>query len=177
MEIVSIFADRLYSFKFFQEELCEFERLFDCWQDAIYLEEFFTQNLFDLQSGFFGEISVEEAIINTKQQARTLEKQLTLLAKNKEKYLDKIFIPLGWDEKYSFQRSKARGSQFKSWLRIYALKIEKGVYAVTGGSIKLTQTMQERHHTKRELNKLGQCLDHLREQGITDIEGFNELFI
>lgn len=61
-----------------------------------------------------------------------------------------------------------------SWLRLYAIKLEPGHYIITGGAIKLTRTMQERVHTLRELTKMEQVRNLLIEQGIVDLDGFEE---
>ncbi len=72
--------------------------------------------------------------------------------------LDKLFRPL---ENNRFAdmllgKEKARLKETQkhaSWLRIYAIKLEPGIYVITGGAIKLTRTMQEREHTLHELTK------------------------
>lgn len=61
-----------------------------------------------------------------------------------------------------------------SWLRLYAIKLETGYYIITGGAIKLTRTMQEREHTLRELLKMEQVRNVLIEQGVVDIDGFED---
>jgi hypothetical protein len=61
-----------------------------------------------------------------------------------------------------------------NWLRIYALRIDKNVYIVTGGAIKLTQKMQDREHTIIELKKMDSCRRYLLELGIVDIDGVIE---
>lgn len=74
-------------------------------------------------------------------------------------------------------REKAKGSrQFghASWLRLYALKFEPDTYLVTGGAIKLTRTMEEREHTRRELVRMEQVRDYLLEQGAVDLDGFKD---
>ncbi len=58
-----------------------------------------------------------------------------------------------------------------SWLRIYAIKLEPGVYIVTGGAIKLTATMQERQHTLDELKKMNLVRSYLLSENIFDAEG------
>ena len=60
----------------------------------------------------------------------------------------------------------------KSWLRIYAIRINPETYIVTGGAIKLTQTMQERPHTNGQLTRLNQVRDYLIQEGFdeNDIE-------
>jgi len=175
MRIVPIFAVRLNAFHYDQEDFDEVRRLFRDWQDPEFLEDFLTQNLQDLQSGFFGSITVERAITSTRAEAIRLEKELKNLSENQHESLDNIFEPLDNYTDDDFSRSKAKGDRQKSWLRIYALKIDSNVYVVTGGAIKLTRSMQERDHTNRELQKFERCRDYLHEQGITDIDGFKEL--
>ena len=64
--------------------------------------------------------------------------------------------------------------QHPSWLRIYAIKIESGVYLVTGGAIKLTATMAERRRTLAELANMENVRNHLIDNGVFDIDGFND---
>ena len=74
-------------------------------------------------------------------------------------------------------RDKAYGSggyRHQSWLRIYAIKIEPGVYLVTGGAIKLTVKMEERSHTLEELAKLERVRNYLLDNGVYDLDGFND---
>lgn len=74
-------------------------------------------------------------------------------------------------------REKAYGEgcyRHQSWLRIYAIKIEHGVYLVTGGAIKLTATMGERRHTLEELAKLERVRNYLLDNGVYDLDGFND---
>ena len=59
-----------------------------------------------------------------------------------------------------------------SWLRVYAIRLEKNVFVVTGGAIKLTRTMQERAHTQQELTKLNQCRQYLMDSGVFDADSF-----
>ena len=59
-----------------------------------------------------------------------------------------------------------------SWLRIYAIKLEPGIYVVTGGAIKLTRTMQEREHTLKELVRMEKVRRFLLDNDIADRESF-----
>lgn len=52
------------------------------------------------------------------------------------------------------------------------LRIANGVYIITGGAIKLTATMQEREHTKKELVKIERVRRYLLEESIIDDNGF-----
>lgn len=47
---------------------------------------------------------------------------------------------------------------------------------VTGGTIKLTATMQDREHTQIELDKLNTCRNYLQQNGIFDKESFVDFF-
>lgn len=177
MEIVTIFAEHLYAFRYDVEELDEFERLFDCWNDVQFLENFFEENRMDLESDFWRIFSVEQAVRYTREEARQFETYMMELAEHCEQGempdLDCLFKPL--DNLSSgvveLSKSKAYGTQEPSWLRMYAIKLDKNVYIITGGAIKLTHRMNERDHLKEELTKLDQCKSWLKEQGIYDGEG------
>lgn len=74
-------------------------------------------------------------------------------------------------------KEKARGKSVQkhsSWLRIYAIKIEDGIYVVTGGAIKLTATMSERTHTLAELAKMEMVRNYFIDNGVFDKEGLND---
>lgn len=124
----------------------------DNWSDAIWLEDFFETNKSDLQSGFFGSISIEDAIESTIDEADEL---FIKLKEQDGANIPHLFYPLD-DREFSvqdFQKQKLKGSATKSWLRIYAIHVYD-TYIITGGAIKLTHKMNERYHTKQELNKL-----------------------
>jgi hypothetical protein len=77
----------------------------------------------------------------------------------------------------TLSREKARlhnRPEHASWLRLYAIKLERGCYIITGGAIKLTRTMQERTHTLRELNKMEHVRSVLLEHGAIDVDGFED---
>lgn len=150
---------------------------FHDWLDLDWLEQFFMDNLADLQH-FFHITDVDQAIYDSVADASRL--QSLILDVSPSANLDAMFkhlennrtaeMPLG--------REKAKGqrlSNHQSWLRLYALKIEPQVYIITGGAIKLTYQMEDRQHTLNELIKLNQVRDYLMNQGIADVDGFNEL--
>ena len=124
----------------------------DQWSDPVYLEEFFEANKADLLSGFFGNITIEDAIEETIEEADEL---FNTLAGLDAVDLDSLFKPLN-DTEYKlidFQKRKAKGAHYKSWLRIYAVCFYD-MFVITGGAIKLTRKMEERKHTQNELDKL-----------------------
>ena len=72
-------------------------------------------------------------------------------------------------------REKARNwdrLNHASWMRVYAVRVEKNVFIVTGGAIKLTHYMEDRPHTQLELDKLNKCKEFLKENGIFDQDSF-----
>ena len=182
MEIVCIFAFQLYSIRYADEDAHELARLFELWTDTGYLEGFFEENSADLQNGYYGNITVAQAVKRTIYHARCLETDLLRLAKNDPELsnntLDTLFTPLDNREfgTIVLSKQKAYGVNHDSWLRLYALKIEPGVYIITGGAIKLTHAMSERPHTTKELEKLERCRAFLTAQGLIDNEGFKEEF-
>ena len=155
MEISHIFEElkgRLFAAEYDNNKQNILEILQDRWTDPVFLEQFFEEHKSDLQSGFFGAISIEQAIEDTMEEADELFDVLYDLNENQ---LDQLFKPLD-NREYKvidFQKRKAKGATKKSWLRIYAVSCSDA-YFITGGAIKLTKEMNERQHTKNELDKL-----------------------
>lgn len=94
--------------------------------------------------------------------------------------LDKLFRPLHNSRTHEMLLGleKARlkdNPKHASWLRIYAIKLEPGIYIVTGGTIKLTATMQEREHTIKELYRMEKVRQYLLSENVIDADGFHEM--
>lgn len=178
MEIVPIFDGSLYTVLWDNESENELERLFDLWNDTQYLFNFFSCFRTDLQTEIWGDISIDDAVLKTIHEAEILEQKLINLSgkqstKQKEG-LESLFAPL-IDSKFQrglLSKSKAK----KGWLRIYGIRLNRDIYIITGGAIKLTAKMEERRHTKKELVKLEKCRNYLLEKRITEIEGMTEEF-
>jgi hypothetical protein len=182
MEIIRIFDTHnqgLYSVKYPGQDLDEFDRLFDLWEDLEFLEDFFNTNKTDLQSGFYGYISIGDAIMQTLEDANALRKQLLQVKDSNENAsisLNNIFKPLDniTYKPDDYEKSKAYGVIDKTWIRIYALKVDDNCFVITGGAIKLTKKMAQRTHTLKELEKLNMCRDYLRQEGIIDSDGLKQ---
>ena len=167
---------RLWAVKYDGDKSNCFEMLFSCWYDMSWLLSFFRENLTDLSS-YFHITDVYEAVMDTIGEAKRLEcvmmditpgANLDLLFKHLENSRFTEMI-LGREKVYG------DGSyRHQSWLRIYAIKIEPGVYLVTGGAIKLTARMAERRHTLEELAKLECVRNYLLDNGVYDLDGFND---
>lgn len=161
-----------------EKETDELSLLFRQWSNFNYLLDFFFANLDDLRS-FFHIEKVSDAIKDTLDDAQELERLILDFPYTER--LDGLFHPLSLSDNrmHELTREKARNwdrKQHPSWLRIYAIRIEPNVYIITGGTIKLTATMQEREHTLLELEKLNECRDYLKQNGVFDQDSFVDFY-
>jgi hypothetical protein len=154
------------------EEVPEFRRLLDQWNDREFLVKYFIRNKEKLQTPFWNkvinndpevEVEVTGAVEITIDEAAKFGKEILDLANGHNgRTLDDIFIPLHKEfrkesEKHEF---KAYGICETSWLRFYAIKIED-IYFITGGGIKLTEKMEDSEGLDLELQKLKKVYDYL----------------
>ena len=147
--------------------------MFAQWNDPAWLKAFFEANIDDLQS-YFKITDVNKAIYDTLDDSDKL--QCLIMDISPDATLDTIFRPLENSRMHEILlgREKAKlthRATHASWLRIYAIKLEPGIYIVTGGAIKLTATMQEREHTLQELSKMERVRNFLLSENINDAEG------
>jgi hypothetical protein len=164
---------RLWAVKYDEDAVNVLGLLFRYWSDIDWLADFFSSNKADLERNFQIR-SVDKAIYDTLMDVEELECMILDLAEDSD--LDKMFRPLNnmRTSELLLGKEKAKGKRgaHSSWLRLYALRLEKGVYLITGGAIKLTYTMQERSHTLKELERMEMVRNHLIENGVTDLGGF-----
>lgn len=147
--------------------------------DSQYLYDFFTLHQDDLNSGYYGKtISIQQAIKHTRKEAEYLFDQLESLAISGTNVngdnLSIVFQPLhnlDYAQK-GLQQVKAKTKIQKKWLRLYAIKIGPNTFIVTGGAIKLAETMNERTHLLKEKQKLDDIKYYLKEEGILDQDDF-----
>ena len=140
----------------------------------MWLRSFFKENIDDLAS-YFKITDVNQAIYDTIEDSEHL--QCIIMDISPDADLDKIFRPLenGRTSEMLLGKEKARlrnTPRHASWLRIYAIKLEPGIYVVTGGAIKLTRTMQEREHTLKELVRMEKVRRFLLDNDIADRASF-----
>lgn len=169
---------RLWAVRYDGEEDNVLYSLFDQWNDVAWLRAFFKANIADLES-YFKITNINEAITRTIDDSSQLEG--IILDISPEANLDLIFRPLSNSQigEILLGKEKARLKNLigrSSWLRIYAIKLAKGVYIITGGAIKLTATMQEREHTAKELANIERVRNFLLSEKIIDDESFIEYF-
>lgn len=152
------------------------DTLLDQWNDVSWLRSFFKQNIDDLAS-YFKITDVNQAIYDTIEDSERL--QCLILDIAPDANLDNIFRPL---ENHRISeillgKEKARlrdTDPHPSWLRIYAIKLEPGIYIITGGAIKLTRTMQEREHTLVELARMEKVRRFLLDNDVADMDSFKD---
>ena len=152
------------------------DTILDQWNDVVWLRSFFKRNIDDLAS-YFKITDVNQAIYDTIEDSERL--QCLIMDISPDADLDKIFRPL---ENYRTSemllgKEKARlrdTPRHASWLRIYAIKLDPGIYIITGGAIKLTRTMQEREHTLVELARMEKVRTFLLDNDISDIDSFKD---
>lgn len=178
MKFESVLSNgRLWATVYDGEEDNELTKLFHSWLDPWQLRLFFEKHALDLWD-YFHVSNVETAIYDTMMDATTLE--CMIFDSNPNAHLEELFRPLENSRigEMFLSREKAKGqnvNRHQSWLRIYAIRIEKDVYLVTGGAIKLTRTMQEREHTLKELQKMEQVRNFLIGEGVADLDGLKDL--
>lgn len=129
-------------------------KTFENWLDPAYLEDFFMENIKDLES-YFHITNLDAAIYDTTTDAAALS--CLMLDIRPDANLDFLFRPLENQRIHEMflSREKAKGmrsSTHSSWLRI----------------------MADREHTLDELRKMEKVRNYLLENGIIDIDGIKE---
>ena len=167
---------RLWAVRFEDESLNELDKVFTQWNDAVWLLKFFRENFNDLVS-YFKITKLDEAVYDTMADSDQLE--CLIMDISPDANLDELFRPLENDRTSEMMLSKEKARlmnrpKHASWLRIYAIKLNPGIYVVTGGAIKLTRTMQEREHTLNELEKMERVRQYLVANGVIDDDSFND---
>ena len=151
------------------------DKVFTQWTDYQWLREFFVKHIEDLTT-YFHITDIDRAIFDTVDDAGDLE--CLIMDLDPDANLDKLFRPLvntsASEVLLSKEKAKGVNRYHKSWLRLYAIRLESGRYIITGGAIKLTSYMSEREHTLAELKRLNQVRDYLLSLGIVDYKGFEE---
>jgi hypothetical protein len=181
MKIVPIFVSEtsdkgVWSIQLDEQRQTEFDKFFDSINDPEWLYNFFEANREDLRSGFWKEISVENAVMSTIDEARFMEDALY-------EYAEKSFADMGITLQHLFkplnnyeytiavyQKSKARVN--RGWLRLYGIRLSSNCFLITGGGVKLTKDMR-RSHLENELKKLELAKSFLQSKGINYPEDLN----
>ena len=182
MEIVQlkeIVPDNLLSARYDGQDLDEFERLMQEWTDTEYLFDFFSGNSDLLFSGFYkGTKTIEEAVSLTISEADRFYDLMLDCNLGGSADLEVLFKPLhAGSTSIVREESKAYGPRRQSWLRLYAIRIAYNFYAISGGGIKLTETMQEGRNSDEHFAKLKLLANFLKANGLESPEDYTYLDI
>ena len=174
MTFDEITESRLWAVHYDNEEMNALDTVFTQWNDTGYLLDFFRKNFDDLVS-YFKITKLEDAIYDTMEDSDALE--CLILDIEPEANLDELFRPLENSRTSEMMLSKEKARlknrpRHASWLRIYAIKLNPGIYVITGGAIKLTRTMQEREHTLKEMEKMEKIRQYLVANKVVDDDSF-----
>src|SRR5690606_1406850 len=132
MKIIRIFTNQLFAFDYDNEPDNEYDRLMDLWTDVAYLKRYANKNNIS---------DVATFIYNILQDVEQIQYFLEQLRYNNKPF-EFYFEPLQESENnklLAFQKGKIR----KNKLRYYAIKLDTNCFVITGGAIKMSQTMQE----------------------------------
>ncbi len=183
MKIIDTFAiveEHLYAVQYDNQNIDEWQKLFNLWQDATYLSSFFEDHKDDLFYGYYKGITIDEAIKRTRREAKYLRGEILKFATDKENSLSGLFKPLDnrisfnpKSNQYSSNNSYEKNKSRQHWLRIYAIRVDHNLFVVSGGAIKLTEKM-DRAHLLIELEKLELTRNFLMDNN-DSLESF-ELF-
>jgi len=179
MEIIEIYSNHLYAMQYKNGEENEFDRLFDDWNDMEKVVSFMEQNkIFLSNKVIWGiELNTEDASKRVRIEAEELEDLFDLLydntIKGKKPDFDSHFREL--KGKYIYELNyvpmKSYGVANPSMLRIYAIKLNTNLYIVTGGGIKLSDTIQNSPGLKDHvIQNIDRTRQFLKTNGIQEIE-------
>ena len=149
-----------------------FREFFDRMADAEWVYNFCLENMADLEAKFGYSIGAEDAADELMQEALELKAKIVSLAEGiPGKTLQDVFSPLYPSESDLVELQLSKGSvksksnKYNPKLRIYGVRYSDMTYVVTGGAIKLTNTMEERPHTDEEFKKMKKVKTWLNEEG------------
>lgn len=176
LNIQEIYPPYIYSIKYDEQSDNEFDRLFDNWNDVNFVSKFMEDHQEYLGASIWQKIHTpEDATRQVLDEAEDLIKLFDELYENTQSGInpdfDTHFYHLEGKYVYSieWQPMKSYGTNRPSMLRIYAIKMGKNIYLITGGGIKLSRTIQEspdlQDHVLQNIDKV---IEFLKRNGIYD---------
>lgn len=189
MEIVTIFEDKLYSFKDENTDstkvsyLSEWDKVTSKWENEQAVFNFFERNKQLLMQPYFKSFGItkEQAREQVFREALNIREVLKRACESRKKSesLDSFFKPLD-DNKAKLEnvfqtKGKSNLKLKHRLLRVYAIRIDENIYVLTGGAIKLVWKMNQQDETYIELGKLQRVRNYLNYNGVVDNDSFYEL--
>lgn len=180
MDIREIYKGCLYSIKFDEADTDEYSRVISLWKDLDYLVDFFKTNAKEVDQPFWREVGLNPntplaSAERVASEAIILAAHIRDLAQNAADGeipdFEDFFQPLGG--KYSYVRElephKSYGSFNPSLLRLYAIKLDRNVYLIVFGGIKLGSSIQNSPGLKEQVfNRIDNVIAFLKANGIFD---------
>lgn len=164
MIIFNIFAEQLFAFQYQGEDDNEYDRLMELWTDVYYLREYAKSNKIQ---------NIDQFVKNRLKDAEQIQDLLEEITTNKEP-LEYYFRPLFDSENGIKILSLQKGKIQKNGIRLYAIKIDDNCFVITGGAIKMSQTMQGHPDSNQELIKIQQAKTFLQDNDVFDKDSFYE---
>jgi hypothetical protein len=165
MKIVDIFAYTLFSFHYQGEVDNEYDRLMDNWTDVSFLRSYAKKNKVG---------NINQFVKDRLKDAEQIQDLLEEITTNNEP-LEYYFRTLFDNESGAKILSLQKGKIEKNGIRLYAIKIDENCFVITGGAIKMSQTMQDHPDSNEELKKIHRAKSFLQENTIVDKDSFYEL--
>lgn len=179
MKIIEIYPPYLYAVQYDGESRNELRRLFHEWNDKEFLLSFFREHIDYLDKDIWMNLekNPEKAAFSVAFDANRLEHFLEELADNAkngiEPDFDNYFQPLDGKYLYSMERIpvKGYGIDNHTFIRLYAIKIDRNCYLIVYGGLKLAKTIQGSPVLKDYVfAKIDWVLQYLKREGIADNE-------
>lgn len=184
MNLKSIFVDEssgegLYAVQYDNEEFDEFERLMDMWSNTKYVQQYFISNEQYLKTAYYNGIEIGEATFKVLSEQDELERLVYKYAESGfdgHESLQMLFLPLIKESTVPINQStkgKVESRNFPRFLRLYAIRIDKNTFIISGGAIKITKFMDEHFDTKAELEKIKLLRSFLLQNDIQTLDDLN----
>lgn len=179
MKLKSIFAENIWSVVYDDSVNDAFKDEFDRWFDTEYVFNFLYEHEEEIKLSLWSSYSIEDLTLMVVEEAEMFESRLKDLHDNQFNRFDEEFENLSKNEtKIYLIESKAYGKPVllkPSLLRLYAIRIDKDKYVITGGGIKLVHDMKDSVELNNELDKLKKVREWLFSEGIHISEDVDSL--
>ena len=170
MNLIPIFAGKIWSVVYDDSVNDAYNDEFDRWYDAEYVFNFLFEHEEEIKQSPWSSFSIEDLTQMVVDEAEIFESRLKDMHDNQYGKFDEEFENLSKNEtKIYLIESKAYGKPVSlkpSILRLYAIRIDKDQYVITGGGIKLVHEMKDSVELKKELEKLKRVREWLFSEGI-----------
>lgn len=170
MKLIAIVDGSLYSVHWESANEHSLDEMATTLSDVEWLRRYFAKRKKRLS---YFNTSLMSAVKRTAKEAHILVDELREYADQNVAYdLDDLFAPLHKDSFYRHPRYftdyKVSGKD-APWVRVYAVKMDNNLYAITGYGVKLVPKIQGDVYLEMELDKLERATTCLKEEGLLDI--------